>query len=432
MRVYDIIEKKRDKVTLSKEEIDFFINEMVKGNIPDYQVSALIMAIYLNGMNDMELTNLTDAMAHSGDTMNLESIFGNTVDKHSTGGVGDKTSLIICPIVASLGINVAKMSGKGLGFTGGTIDKLDSIPGFKTNLTNEEFIKQVKDINFALISQTGNIAPADKKIYAIRDTTATVSSIPLIASSIMSKKIAAGDKSIVLDVKVGSGAFMKNIKDAKLLATKMVNIGKSLNKNILAILTNMNEPLGNNIGNSLEIIEAIEILKGKGNTKLKELCIELATNMIILANNVSKKEARLKVIYSINSGKALNKFKEFIEYQHGNSAIIDNYNLLPLSKNKIEVKSNISGYINSINTEKIGTLANLLGAGRNTISDTIDYGAGIIMHAKINDFVKKGDVIATLYTSIDNLDNITNMYLESITIKKRKAKDEKLILGYIK
>ena len=432
MRIYDIIEKKRDKQYLSKEEIDFFIKEMTNGNIPDYQVSALIMAIYLNGMNDTELTYLTNAMAHSGDTMDLEAMFGNTIDKHSTGGVGDKTSLIIGPIIASLGIKVAKMSGRGLGFTGGTIDKLESIPGFKTDLTNEEFINQVNKINFALISQTSNIAPADKKIYAIRDTTATVSSIPLIASSIMSKKIAAGDKSIVLDVKVGSGAFMKTLKDAKLLAAKMVNIGKGLNKNIIAILTNMDEPLGNNIGNSLEIIEAIEVLKGKGNNKLRELCIELATNMVVIANNITEKEARVKVLDSINSGKALNKFKEFIEYQHGDPSIIDNYEILPKTKFKIEVTANSSGYITKINSEEIGKIANILGAGRNTLEDSIDYGAGIIMNAKINDFVKKNDVIATLYTSKENLDNVSDMYLNNITIGKKKVKEQKLILGYIK
>lgn len=432
MRVYDIIEKKRNKKTLTKEEIEFIITGLVDGSIPDYQMSSLIMAIYLNGMNDREITYLTDSMARSGDMINLEEMFGNTVDKHSTGGVGDKTSLIICPIVASLGCKVAKMSGKGLGFTGGTIDKLDSIPGFKTSLDTEDFIKQVNDVNMAIISQTGNIAPADKKIYAIRDITATVSSIPLIASSIMSKKIAAGDKNILLDVKVGSGAFMKTKKDATELATKMVNIGKNLKKNIMAIITNMDEPLGNNIGNSLEVMEAIDILKGNGNSELRELCIVLATNMVILSQNISEKEARCKVINAIDSGDALNKFREFVKAQHGNPNIVDNYELLPTSKYTYEVLSNKSGYITKINSEEIGTVANLLGAGRNALDDKIDYGAGIIMNKKINNRVKKGEVIATLYTNKKNVDDIINKYLNALTISKTKGKKNKLIIGYIK
>ena len=432
MRIYDIIEKKRDKKELSKEEIEFFIKEMTNGNIADYQTSSLIMAIYLNGMSDNELVYLTDAMAKSGDTMNLEETFGNTVDKHSTGGIGDKTSLIICPIVAALGCKVAKMSGRGLGFTGGTIDKLESIPGFNTNIDNDKFIEQVNNIGISIIGQTGNMAPADKKIYAIRDTTATVSSIPLIASSIMSKKIAAGDKNILLDVKVGSGAFMKTKKDATLLANKMVKIGKDLNKNIVAIMTNMDEPLGNNIGNSIEVIEAIEILKNRGNKKLREICITLATNMVVLSKGITKSQAKKEVIDVLESGKALNKFKEFVEYQGGNINIINDYNLLPKSKYMIEVKALESGYITKIESENIGTIANILGAGRNTKEDNIDYGAGIIMHAKLNDFVKEGDVIATLLTSKDNVLDTKKMYLDAITIKKEKIEEPKLILGYIK
>ena len=432
MRIYDIIEKKRDKKELSKEEIEFFIKEMTNGNIADYQTSSLIMAIYLNGMSDNELVYLTDAMAKSGDTMNLEETFGNTVDKHSTGGIGDKTSLIICPIVAALGCKVAKMSGRGLGFTGGTIDKLESIPGFNTNIDNDKFIEQVNNIGISIIGQTGNMAPADKRIYAIRDTTATVSSIPLIASSIMSKKIAAGDKNILLDVKVGSGAFMKTKKDATLLANKMVKIGKDLNKNIVAIMTNMDEPLGNNIGNSIEVIEAIEILKNRGNKKLREICITLATNMVVLSKGITKSQAKKEVIDVLESGKALNKFKEFVEYQGGNINIINDYNLLPKSKYMIEVKALESGYITKIESENIGTIANILGAGRNTKEDNIDYGAGIIMHAKLNDFVKEGDVIATLLTSKDNVLDTRKMYLDAITIKKEKIEEPKLILGYIK
>ena len=432
MRVYDIIEKKRKKKALTKEEIEFIISGVVDGSIPDYQTSSLIMAIYLNGMNDKEITYLTDAMAHSGDMINLEEMFGNTVDKHSTGGVGDKTSLIICPIVASLGCKVAKMSGKGLGFTGGTIDKLDSIPGFKTSISTDAFVKQVNNINLSIISQTGNIAPADKKIYAIRDITATVSSIPLIASSIMSKKIAAGDKNILLDVKVGSGAFMKTKKDATLLATTMVNIGKNLKKNIMAIMTNMDEPLGNNIGNSLEVMEAIDILKDRGNEELKELCVVLATNMVMLSQDISEKEARCKVIEAIKSGKALEKLKEFINAQHGDGSIIDDYNKLPKSKYSYDVVAPKSGYINKMNSEEIGTIANILGAGRNALDDKIDYGAGIIMHKKVNDRVKTGDVIATLYTNKKNVDDIIKKYQDALTISRTKVKKNKLIIGYIK
>lgn len=430
--MYDLIEKKRDKKELSKNEIEYFIKGMCDGSIEDYLTSSLIMAIYLNGMSDKELTYLTSAMAHSGDLMNLEEKFGNTIDKHSTGGIGDKTSLIVCPILASLGCTVAKMSGRALGFTGGTIDKLESIKGFKTDINPSEFEKQVKDIGLSIISQTGNIAPADKKIYAIRDVTATVSSIPLIASSIMSKKIAAGDKNILLDVKVGSGAFMKTKKDATLLARKMVNIGKNLDKNIVAIMTDMNEPLGNNIGNSLEVIEAIEILKGKGNKDLRNLCIELASNMYVLATNTSLKDARKLVIDAIDSGKALDKFKSFIEYQHGDSKIINNYNLLPKAKYQYDIKANKTGYIIKINGEEIGKVSNMLGAGRTNMKDKIDYGAGIIMHKKLNDYVKKGDVIATLYSSKKDFDEASNKYLNAIKLGQVKIKDHKLILGYIK
>jgi pyrimidine-nucleoside phosphorylase len=430
--MYDIIEKKRNGKSLTKDEISFVIEGMIKKEIPDYQISSLLMAIYLNGMNDTETTYLTDSMAHSGDMINLEEMFGETVDKHSTGGVGDKTSLVICPIVASLGIKVAKMSGRGLGHTGGTIDKLESIPGFKVDLKEKDFVKQVEDIGISIISQTGNIAPADKKIYALRDTTATVSNIPLIASSIMSKKIAAGDKNILLDVKVGSGAFMKNKKDATELANKMVNIGKKLGKNISAILTNMDEPLGNYVGNSLEVIEAISILKGRGNPELKELCITLATNMVMLARGIKEANARKLVINSINSGKALEKFKEFIKYQHGNPDIVDDYKLLPISKYGYEVKANKTGYITKMNAEEIGKVANLLGAGRSTMEDTIDYGAGIIIESKVGNYVRKGKIIATLYTNKEDINDIASKYLNAITISNYKPNKKKMILGKIK
>lgn len=432
MRIYDIIEKKRDNKELTKEEIDFFIKGYVDGSIPDYQASALLMAIFLNGMNDKELTYLTNAMAYSGDMVDLSKINGFTVDKHSTGGVGDKTSLVICPIVASLGCKIAKMSGRGLGHTGGTIDKLESIPGFKVELPENEFFNQVNNINISIISQSGNITPADKKLYALRDTTATVDSIPLIASSIMSKKIAAGDKCILLDVKTGSGAFMKTIKDSTTLATKMVNIGKALNRNIMAIITDMDEPLGNNIGNSLEVIEAIETLKGNGPKDFTDLCIELATNMLVLATSTSYKECKKQVSEVIKNGKALNKLRELITYQHGNSDVIDNYDLFAKAHNIIEVKSTKSGYITKMNTENIGKVSSMLGAGRIKKEDNIDYSAGIVVKAKINDYVKKNDVIALLYTNKNNINDATKLYQESITIGQLKTKPRKLIYKTIK
>ena len=432
MRIYDIIEKKRDNKELTKEEIDFFIKGYVDGSIPDYQASALLMAIFLNSMNDKELTYLTNAMAYSGDMVDLSKINGFTVDKHSTGGVGDKTSLVICPIVASLGCKIAKMSGRGLGHTGGTIDKLESIPGFKVELPENEFFNQVNNINISIISQSGNITPADKKLYALRDTTATVDSIPLIASSIMSKKIAAGDKCILLDVKTGSGAFMKTIKDSTTLATKMVNIGKALNRNIMAIITDMDEPLGNNIGNSLEVIEAIETLKGNGPKDFTDLCIELATNMLVLATSSSYKECKKQVIEVIKNGIALNKLRELITYQHGNSDVIDNYDLFAKAHNIIEVKSTKSGYITKMNTENIGKVSSMLGAGRIKKEDNIDYSAGIVVKAKINDYVKKNDVIALLYTNKNNVNDATKLYQESITIGQLKTKPRKLIYKTIK
>lgn len=315
MRMYDVIEKKRDGGKLTREEIEFWINGYVKGEIPDYQVSSLLMAIFFRGLDDEELTNLTLIMANSGDITDLSEIKGVKVDKHSTGGVGDKTTLIVGPIAASLGCKVAKMSGKGLGFTGGTADKLESIKGYKINISKEDFIKQVNDIGISLISQSGNMAPADKKLYALRDVTATVESIPLIASSIMSKKIASGADKIVLDVKLGSGAFMKNLDDARALSQKMVNIGKLAKKETVAVITNMDIPLGNNVGNSLEVIEAIETLKGNGPKDLLEISIVLASLMVALSKSISQEEAKLQVINSIQNGDAYNKLKELVKAQ---------------------------------------------------------------------------------------------------------------------
>ena len=421
MTMYDIIEKKKNKQSLTKEEIDFFINGYVNNKIPDYQVSSLLMAIVLNGMNEEEVTNLTIAMANSGDKINYNF---NTVDKHSTGGVGDKTTLIIAPIVASLNCKVAKMSGKGLGFTGGTIDKLESIPDFKVQLTDEQFISQINNINLALISQTKNIAPADKKIYALRDVTATVDSIPLIASSIMSKKIASGASNLVLDVKVGSGAFMKNLDSAKKLASTMVNIGKNSNINTLAILSNMNQPLGNNIGNILEVKEAIEVLNGNGPKDLKELSIELASYMVSLYKKITYEEAFKQVTEVLENKQALAKFYEFIKYQGGN---IEKVKFTP--KYEYKVYSKQEGYITKMNTEEIGKIASLLGAGRMTKDDVIDYEAGIVLNKKINDYVKVNDLLATLYTNKEI--DLTNNYLETIEITDEKIEND-LILGVIK
>ena len=421
MNMYDIIEKKKNKNTLTKEEISLFVNGYVNNEIPDYQVASLLMAIVLNGMNDEEVTNLTLAMANSGDKMEYNF---KAVDKHSTGGVGDKTTLIVAPIVASLGCKVAKMSGKGLGFTGGTIDKLESIPGFRVQLSEEDFIHQINEINITLISQNKNLAPADKKIYALRDVTATVDSIPLIASSIMSKKIASGASNLVLDVKVGTGAFMKNVEDAKELATTMVNIGKNANINTLAILSNMNQPLGNNIGNILEVKEAIEVLEGNGPTDLKELSIELASYMVSLFKNISYDLAKNQVVEALENKQALNKFYQLVSSQGGN---LEKITFNPKYEYKIYSKK--EGYLTKMNTEEIGKIASLLGAGRMTKDDIIDYEAGIILNKKINDYVKENDLLATLYTNKEV--DLTDNYLHAIEINN-KSTENKLILGVIK
>ena len=421
MRMYDIIEKKKNKLSLTKEEIEFFVNGFVSNEIPDYQISSLLMAIVLNGMDDLEVTNLTLAMADSGDKLNLNF---NAVDKHSTGGVGDKTTLIITPIVACLDCKVAKMSGKGLGYTGGTIDKLESIPNFKVQLSDEEFTKQINDINVSIISQTKNIAPADKKIYALRDVTATVESIPLIASSIMSKKIASGAKNLVLDIKVGSGAFMKNTIDASKLGQTMVNIGKNASINTVAILTNMNEPLGNNIGNNLEVLEAIEVLKGNGPKDLTDISIELASYMVSITKKNTYEEAKTEVIKVLNSGQALNKFYELIKYQGGDISKLNHK-----SKYEYKIYANECGYITKMDTAKIGKINSMLGAGRIKKDDLIDYNAGIILNKKINDYVNKNDLLATLYT--DKEIDLSKEYLSSIELSANQI-ENKLILGVIK
>lgn len=421
MTMYDIIEKKKNKLTLTKEEISFFVNGYVNNEIPDYQVSSLLMAIVLNGMNNEEVTELTLAMANSGQRLNFPFL---TVDKHSTGGVGDKTTLIIAPIVASLNCKVAKMSGKGLGYTGGTIDKLESIPNFNTQLDEETFIRQVKEINLAIVSQTKNIAPADKKLYALRDVTATVESIPLIASSIMSKKIASGATNLVLDVKVGSGAFMKEISQARKLAKTMVEIGARTNINVIAVLSNMNQPLGKNIGNVLEIQEVIDTLSGKGPKDLKELAVTLASHMVSIDQNIPYKEAIKKVVTVLESGQALSKFYEMVKYQNGEIDQMTNK-----SKYQYKVLARKEGYITRMDTELIGKISCLLGAGRINKDDPIDYSAGIIVNKKINDYVLKDELLATLYTN-KKID-LKDKYLEALTISKSKVKS-KLILEVIK
>lgn len=392
MNIIDIIIKKKNKEELTEEEIQYVVNNFVSGEIKDYQMSSLLMAIVINGMTDNEVIFLTKYMMLSGSVLDLSNL-SNVVDKHSTGGVGDKTTLIISPIVASLDCKVAKMSGRGLGYTGGTIDKLESIPGFNVNLTKEEFIKEIEDIGMAITSQTSDIALADKKIYALRDVTGTTESIPLIASSIMSKKIASGSKNLVLDIKVGEGALIKNIEDARHLANLMIKIGKENNMKVICLLTNMNIPLGNNIGNSLEVLEALNTLYYVPNNNLTNLCIELASYMVELGLNISYEEAKQKVLEVLNNKKAYNKLLEFVKYQNGDIT------KLPKSSNIYEVKSEKEGYLTNLHSLEIAKLSSNLGSGRKTKEDKIDYSAGIIINKNINDKINIGDTILTLYTN---------------------------------
>lgn len=433
MRIYDIIHKKRDGNELSEEEIAFWVNGYTKGQIPDYQISALLMAIYFRGMTDRETVYLTESMANSGDVVDL-SRFGNlSVDKHSTGGVGDKTSLIVAPIVASLGGKITKMSGRGLGHTGGTVDKLESIPGYKTTLSEKEFLNQVEKIGIAVIGQTGNIAPADKKIYALRDVTSTVDSIPLITSSIMSKKIASGSRSIVLDVKVGNGAFMKTFEDAEILAEKMVSIGKKCGRKISAVLTDMNVPLGRAVGNSLEVSEAVEVLCGRGEDNLRKVCVTLASEMISLVYNISNEDACRKVEESISTGAAFTKMKEWISFQGGDISYLENTKLFSKPKFIIDVKSRTEGFINGMNAEKIGNISVILGAGRTSKEETVDHCAGIIIHKKVGDFIKKGDTLCTIYTNRENtIKEASERYLDAIVTGYGKEEVKPLIYKIIR
>ena len=404
MNILEIIANKRDKKQLSKKEIEFFINEYTNGKIPDYQAAALVMAIYINGMDSEEIANLTIAMAKSGDILDLSKFGKNVVDKHSTGGVGDKVSLVLLPIIASLGIPVAKMSGRGLGHTGGTADKLESIPGYNTVIDIEKFIQNVQNIGISMITQTMNLAPADKKIYALRDTISCVESIPLIASSIMSKKIASGANKLVLDITVGKGAFMKNLEDAKKLSDTMIEIGKKAGIETICVITDMNEPLGHSVGNSLEMIEAIEALKGNMDEDLKDVVLECGSYMIKLAgfgNDLEKNKNMM--LENIKNGKAYNKFVEMISNQGGDISYIENIEKFQKAKYIIPVYSEKSGIIEEIDAESIGKLACSLGAGRMKKEDSIDFSVGIVLNKKMYETVQKGEVLAHLHINDENL-----------------------------
>ena len=415
MRMYDITAKKRDGKELSDAEIRFVVNGYVAEQIPDYQVSALLMAIYFNGMTEQETASLTQYMAMSGDIVDLTYFGDFSSDKHSTGGVGDKTTLIVAPIAAACGCKVAKMSGRGLGHTGGTADKLEAIKGYKTNISGDEFFNIVNKVGVAVVTQSGNLTPADKKLYALRDVTATVESIPLITSSVMSKKLASGAKNIVLDVKYGSGAFMKTKEDAEKLAQSMVNIGKLCGRKTTALITDMNTPLGFAVGNSLEVIEAIDVLKGKQKGDLYEISIALAGNMIALANNISEQEAQDKARRALDSGMAFLKFREWIVAQGGDANCIDDTSRFDTAAYSMEIKSSSGGFISCMDCEKIGAAAAILGAGRITKEDKIDLTAGIILSAKTGDYVGFGDRIATLYSnSKEKLSEAAAIYKSAI------------------
>ncbi|MHC6178869.1 pyrimidine-nucleoside phosphorylase [Clostridium sp. JNZ X4-2] len=423
MRMVDIISKKRDGVELSTEEINFFVEGYTEGTIPDYQASALAMAIYFQNMNDREMSDLTMAMVKSGETVDLSPINGIKVDKHSTGGVGDTTTLVLAPLVASLGIPVAKMSGRGLGHTGGTIDKLESVSGFHVEITKDEFINLVNHDKIAIMAQTGKLTPADKKLYALRDVTGTVNSMPLIASSIMSKKIAAGADAIVLDVKTGAGAFMKTEEDAEKLARAMVKIGKSTGRDTAAIISDMSQPLGFAIGNALEVKEAIDTLKGKGPQDLTELVLTLGSHMVLMAEKAGTLEdARKKLIEAVKSGRALDKFKVFLKNQGGDSSIVDNTERLPQAKYKIDVPAGKSGVVSDIEADEIGMAAMLLGAGRSEKGDIIDLAAGLVMHKKIGDRVKEGDALVTIYSNRKDVEDVKTKIYGNISINSEVKK----------
>lgn len=418
MRMVDIIEKKRDGKSLSKEEIEFFIKGYTNGDIPDYQASSLAMAIFFQDMNDEERAALTMAMVNSGDVIDLSKINGIKVDKHSTGGVGDTTTLVLAPLVAAVGVPVAKMSGRGLGHTGGTIDKLESIKGFHVEISEEDFIKLVNENQVAVIGQSGNLTPADKKLYALRDVTGTVNSIPLIASSIMSKKIAAGADAIVLDVKTGNGAFMKTLEDAEALAHAMVSIGNNVGRNTMAIISDMSQPLGRAIGNALELKEAIDTLNGKGPEDLTELVLTLGSQMVVLANRANTlEEARQLLNEAIENGSALEKFKTFLENQGGDASVVDAPELLPTATYQIEYKAQSSGVVSELIANEIGVASMMLRAGRQTKEDEIDLSVGIVLNKKVGDVVKEGESLLTIHSNRENFDDVIKKLDESIEIQ---------------
>jgi pyrimidine-nucleoside phosphorylase len=428
MRMVDIIEHKRDGIELSKAEIEFAVQGYTSGTIPDYQMSAFAMAIYFQGMSSEERVHLTIAMVASGEQINLSAIEGIKVDKHSTGGVGDTTTLIVAPMVAALGVPVAKMSGRGLGHTGGTSDKLESVPGFQVEIDNQQFNALVNKNHIAIVSQSGNLTPADKMLYALRDVTATVESIPLIASSIMSKKIASGADAIVLDVKVGTGAFMKNLTDAQELAHCMVDIGNRVGRKTVAVISDMNQPLGSAVGNALEIKEAIATLQGKGSANLYELCLVLGSHMIVLAGKAADlPEARHKLEEAVASGQALNTFRTFLAAQGGDAAVVDDLTRLPTAPYTIEVPALQDGFIAAIFADQIGTAAMLLGAGRQTKESAIDLAVGLVLHKKIGDPVKKGESLVTVHANTDQIQEIISKIYASYSISDLPVKPPKLI-----
>lgn len=434
MRIIDIIEKKREKQELTKQEIEYFITEYTKGTVKDYQAAALIMAIFLNGMTDKETTDLTLAMAHSGEILDLSTLGEVIVDKHSTGGVGDKVSLVLLPLVSSFGVPVAKMSGRGLGFTGGTIDKLEAIPGYQTEISMEQFIKNVEQIGISLISQTLNLAPADKKIYALRDAISCVESIPLIASSIMSKKIASGAQKIVLDVTVGKGAFMKDIEEARKLANAMIQIGKLADRETVCVLTNMNEPLGYAVGNSLEVIEAVNFLKGNMPEDLKQVVLELGSYMIQLAEKGDNlEENKKKLLEKIEKGEAYQKFIELVKIQGGDIDYIEDLEKLPKAKYVEPIFSRENGYIQEINSKEVGKVAGGLGAGREKKEDTIDSAVGIILTKKVAEKVENGEVLAYIHANDEvKLQEAKKKLQEIIKISSNVIEKEKTILEMIR
>jgi pyrimidine-nucleoside phosphorylase len=434
MRPHDIIAKKRDGLKLSKNEIDFMVQGFTDDEIPDYQMAAFLMSIYINGLADKETEFLTDSMIHSGEQIDLSSIDGIKIDKHSTGGVGDKTTLVVVPIVATAGVKIPKMSGRGLGHTGGTIDKLESINNFKTNLSKDKFIKTVNKIGTAIISQTEKLVPADKKIYALRDVTATVSSIPLIASSVMSKKIALGADKIVLDVKVGSGAFMKTLSSARKLAKTMVLLGNNLGRETIALISNMNQPLGFAVGNSLEVIEAIDTLKNKGPSDLKDLCLAIGTEMLLLADIASNRNEAIDILSDIiKTGKGLDKFKEIIKEQGGDTDVILSYDKLPLGSLVDEYTAKQKGYICKIDALRIGEAVKVLGAGKITKDTQIDLSVGIILNHKVGDLVKEEDLLIKIFANDKNkIEQAKSIFDQSIEIKNIKPEQEPLIYEVIK